>query len=184
MGITKEGLMLTEESLTTQSQLSIIHSKGTLDWCYPTFILASTAAAMDKQVNLFFTFYGLQALLKDTSGLKVSPLGNPAMVVYSPVGPRWFRRIDLNRVLPGFIWSLPGMASLATWGFKKTLSNNGQVSIGELRDLCLELGVRMTVCQMTMEMMGYQESDFIDGVEFAGAATYFANSPESQSLYI
>lgn len=165
-------------------QLSIIHTKGTLDWCYPTFILASTAAAMDKKVELFFSFYGLQALLKSTATLKVSPLGNPGMVIYSPVGPDWFKKIDFNRVLPGLVWSLPGMSALATWGFKKTLAQQGQVSIEELRSLCLELGVKMTVCQMTMEMMGYQESDFIDGVEFAGAASYFAQTPEDQSLFI
>lgn len=168
----------------TEAQLSIIHTKGTLDWCYPTFVLASTAAAMDKKVELFFSFYGLQAVLKSTNHLKVSPLGNPGMVIHSPVGPGWFQRVDLNRVLPGLVWSLPGMSALATWGFKKTLAQQGQVSIEELRELCLELGVKMTVCQMTMEMMGYQESDFIDGVEFAGAATYFAQTPQNQSLFV
>lgn len=166
------------------AQLSIIHTKGTLDWCYPTFVLASTAAAMDKEVELFFSFYGLQAVLKSTDNLKVSPLGNPGMVMHSPVGPEWFKSLDLNRILPGLVWSLPGMSALATWGFKKTLQQQGQVSIEELRSLCIELGVKMTVCQMTMEMMGYQESDFIDGVEFAGAATYFAQTPQSQSLFI
>lgn len=165
-------------------KLSIVHSKGSLDWCYPTFILASTAAAMDKEVHLFFTFYGLKALLKDSSSLKVSPLGNPGMVMKSPVGPKWFRNIDLNRVLPGLIWTLPGMASLATWAFKKTMAQQGQAEFEELRELCLELGVKMTVCYMTMEMMGLKESDFIEGVEFAGAATYFAETPETQSLFV
>ncbi|BCN93824.1 NADH dehydrogenase [Thiomicrorhabdus immobilis] len=173
--------MITEESF---GSLSVIHSKGTLDWAYPTFILASTAAAMDKKVELFFTFYGLKAVLKSTDGLKVSPLGNPGMVIHSPIGPEWFKKVDLNSVLPGLVWTLPGMSMLATWGFKKTLELQGQVSIKELRALCLELGVKMTVCQMTMEMMGYREEDFIDGVEFAGAATYFANTPQVQTLYI
>lgn len=168
----------------THGVLSIIHSKGTLDWAYPTFILASTAAAMDKKVELFFTFYGLKAVLKSVNELKVSPLGNPGMVIHSPVGPEWFKKVDLNSVLPGLVWGFPGMSWVATWGFKKTLELQGQVSIDELRELCLELGVKMTVCQMTMEMMGYQEDDFIDGVEFAGAATYFANTPQDQTLYI
>jgi len=166
------------------NQLSVIHSKGSLDWAYPTFILASTAAAMEKDVELFFTFYGLKAVLKDTTHLKVSPLGNPGMVVNSPVGPAWLKKIDWNVVLPGLVWTLPGMSKLATWGFKKTLAMQGQVSVEELRSLCLELGVKMTVCQMTMEMMGYKEADFIEGVQFAGAATYFANTPKNQSLYI
>ncbi len=170
--------------LENQHKLSIIHSKGTLDWSYPTFILASTAAAMDKEVHLFFTFYGLKALLKDTSGLKVSPLGNPGMVMKLPVGPEWLKSIDFNRVLPGLVWTLPGMSNFATWAFKKSMAQQGQLEIQALRSLCLELGVKMTVCSMTMEMMGLKESDFIDGVEFAGAASYFAETPEDQTLFI
>lgn len=168
----------------SSGRLSVIHTKGTLDWAYPTFILASTAVAMDKEVELFFTFYGLKAVLKSTDHLKVSPLGNPGMVIHSPVGPNWFKAVDLNSVLPGLVWTLPGMSQLATWGFRKCLLQQGQVPVEELRDLCVELGVKMTVCQMTMEMMGYKEDDFIEGVEFAGAATYFANTPKTQSLYV
>jgi len=173
-----------KSAVNDQNTLSIIHSKGTLDWVYPTFILASTAAAMDKNVELFFTFYGVQAALKTTDSLKVSPLGNPGMVIRSPVGPSWFREVDLNRNLPGLVWTLPGMSRLATWGFKQTLLQQGLVPVDELRDLCLELGVNMTVCQMTMDLQGYSEIDFMSGVEFAGAATYFANTPENQSLFI
>ncbi len=172
------------KSIVAPNQLSIIHSKGSLDWCYPTFILASTAAAMDKEVHIFFTFYGLKALLKNIEELKVTPVANPGMVIKSPVGPDWFKQIDFNKVLPSMFWGLPGMTRLATWGFKCAMKKNGQLPIDELRALCVELGVKMTVCQMTMEMMGYKESDFIDGVEFAGAATYFAETPENQSLYI
>ncbi|QCU90601.1 DsrE/DsrF/DrsH-like family protein [Thiomicrorhabdus sediminis] len=167
-----------------QPQLSIIHSKGSLDWAYPTFILASTAAAMDKDVELFFTFYGLKAALKSTDGLKVSPLGNPGMVMHSPVGPDWLRKVDLNRVLPGLLWTLPGMAQLATWGFKKQMLQQGQVPLDELREVCVEMGVKMTVCQMTMELMGYQQADFMSGVDFAGAASYFAQTPQTQSLFV
>jgi peroxiredoxin family protein len=165
-------------------QLSIIHTKGTLDWAYPVFILASTAAAMDKKVELFFTFYGLNCLLKDTSGLKVSPLGNPGMVIKSPVGPEWLKKMDWNKTLPGLVWTLPGAAKLATWGFKKQMLLEGQVPVEELRALCLELGVSMTACQMTIDLMGYQQSDFIEPISFSGAATYFANTPQTQSLFI
>ena len=58
--------------------MSIIVTKGTLDWAYPPFILATTAAAMGLEVTMFFTFYGLGLLKKDLN-LKVSTLGNPAM---------------------------------------------------------------------------------------------------------
>ncbi|WP_127470274.1 DsrE/DsrF/DrsH-like family protein [Thiomicrorhabdus aquaedulcis] len=166
------------------SQFSLIQTKGTLDWAYPGFILASTAAAMDKDVELFFTFYGLQCILKQTQHLKISPLGNPAMVIKSPKGPDWFKRMDWNKMLPGLVWGLPGASSLATWGFKQQLLAQGQVPLEELRELCLELGVKFTACQMSVDLMGYDSTDFMHGVDFAGAATYFANTPNTQSLLI
>jgi hypothetical protein len=67
--------------------LSIIVTKGTLDMGYPPFILASTAAALGWEVELFFTFYGLQLLKRDLETLAVSPLGNPAMPMKMPSGP-------------------------------------------------------------------------------------------------
>lgn len=166
------------------SQFSLIQSKGTLDWAYASFILASTASVMDKDVELFFTFYGLKCLLKDTRGLKISPLGRPDMIVRSPVGPTWFRHVDWNQKLPGLVWTLPGMSNLATLGFKKQMKQQGQMSIEALRELCLDLGVKMTACQMTVDLMGLQSDDFIEGVEFAGAPSYFAQTPETQSLFI
>tara|TARA_B110000908_G_scaffold91349_1_gene108451 strand:+ start:459 stop:659 length:201 start_codon:yes stop_codon:yes gene_type:complete len=56
-------------------KLALIASKGSLDWAYPPFILASTGAALDYEVSIFFTFYGLTLLKKDISDLKVSPKG-------------------------------------------------------------------------------------------------------------
>jgi peroxiredoxin family protein len=166
------------------AQFSLIQTKGTLDWAYASFILASTAAAMDKEVELFFSFYGLKCLLKDARSLKVSPLGRPDMIVQSPVGPQWLQRIDWNQKLPGLVWTLPGMAHVATLGFKKRMQRNGQLSIEELRSLCLDLGVKFTACQMTVDLMGLSPESFIDGVSFAGAPTYFAHTPPTQSLFI
>jgi len=164
--------------------VSIIVTKGTLDWAYSTFILASTAAAMDKKVEVFFSFYSIQLLYRDMSKLKVTPLGNPAMIVKSPVGPGWFQEIDWNRWLPQFVWALPGMTWLATKGFKALLKKQNQMDIDELRQVCLDLGVRFTVCTMTSDLLGIKPHELIDGVEYAGAATYYAHSPSSQSIFI
>lgn len=170
--------------MSQQETLSIIHTKGTLDWAYSTLILASTAAAMDKKVEVFFSFYGVKCLYKDVSELKISPVGNPAMIMKSPVGPDWFKRIDWNAVMPQFVWSLPGMTLLATKGFRKTMALQNQLPIDELRQVCLDMGVKFTVCTMAYDLLGMDRDDLIEGVEFAGAATYFANSPHSQSLFI
>jgi peroxiredoxin family protein len=159
-------------------KMAIIATKGTLDWAYPPFILASTAAALGYQVQIFFTFYGLQLLKKDLSGLKVSPLGNPGMPMKMPFGPRWFKGLNWN--IPNAVQSLvPGYESLATALMKQTIANNGVASIPELRDLCVEAEVKMIGCQMTVELFGFDSSEFMDGIEYGGAATFFEFAGET-----
>lgn len=152
--------------------MTIIATKGTLDWAYPPFILSSTAAALGWDVSIFFTFYGLQLLRKDISHLKVSPLGNPAMPMKMPFGPGWFKGINWN--IPNIVQAgIPGFESLATSLMKQTISNNGVAEIGELRSLCLEAGVNMIGCQMTVDLFGFTHEDFIPEVkEYCGAATF------------
>ena len=158
-------------------KLGIIASKGTLDWAYPPFILASTAAALGYETQIFFTFYGLN-LLKKKLDLKVSPLGNPGMPMKMPFGPQWFKGINWN--IPNAVQAVvPGFESLATVLMKQTVKNNGVASIEELRDLCREADVKMIGCQMTVELFGFKQSDFIDGLEFGGAATFFEFAGES-----
>ncbi len=87
---------LAELKAAKPGSMTIIATKGTLDWAYPPFILSSTAAALGWDVSVFFTFYGLQLLRKDISHLKVSPLGNPGMPMKMPFGPEWFRHLNWN----------------------------------------------------------------------------------------
>jgi peroxiredoxin family protein len=159
-------------------KMAIIATKGTLDWAYPPFILASTAAALGYEVQIFFTFYGLQLLRKDLSHLKVSPLGNPGMPMKMPFGPKWFRSINWN--IPNAIQAVvPGFESLATALMKQTIANNGVATIPDLRSLCQEADIKFIACQMTVELFGFEHSDFIDGIEFGGAATFFEFAGET-----
>jgi hypothetical protein len=104
-GKIEETLKEIQESKTPS--MSIIATKGTLDWAYPPFILASTAAALGWDVTIFFTFYGLNLVKKDVSDLKVSPLGNPGMPMKMPFGPGWFKSINWN--IPNIIQAnIPG----------------------------------------------------------------------------
>lgn len=143
-----------------QKKMAIIASKGTLDMAYPPFILASTAAALGYEVQVFFTFYGLQLLRKDLSDVKISPLANPAMPM----------PIDM----PVMMQMLPGMESMATMMMKDKLKKKGVASLEELRDLCLEAEVKFIACQMTVDLFDFDKSDFIDGIEFGGAATFMS----------
>ena len=165
-----------EESKTPS--LAIIATKGTMDWAYPPFILASTASALGWDVSVFFTFYGLE-LLKKELNLQVSPLGNPGMPMKMPFGPKWFKGINWN--IPNAVMaSVPGFEKLATGLMKKTVKNNGVASIQELRDICVEAGVNLVACQMTVDLFGYKHDDFIPEVkDWIGAATFLPVAQKS-----
>ena len=151
-------------------RLALIASKGTLDWAYPPFILASAAGAMGWEVGIFFTFYGL-TLLKPDLTASVSPLGNPAMPMKMPFGPEGFQNI--NWAMPNLLMAnVPGFESLATTLMKQTFKNKGVATIPELRDMCIDLDVRMIGCQMSMDVFGFKREDFIKECEIGGAAKF------------
>lgn len=142
-------------------KMAIIATKGTLDWAYPPFILGSTAAALGYEVQIFFTFYGLQ-LLKKKMALKVSPLGNPGMPM--PFGmDKWF---------PVLGTAIPGMENMMTAMMKSKMKSKGIASIEELRSLCQEAEVKMIACQMTVDLFDFSPDDLIGGIEFGGASMF------------
>ena len=158
----------------SDKKLAIIATKGTLDWAYPPFILASTAAALGYETQIFFTFYGLQ-LLKKNLKLSVSPLGNPGMPM--PMGmDKWFPVIGT---------AIPGMQAIMTVMMKAKMKKKGIASIPELRELCLEGEVKLIACQMTVDLFDIKSSDLIDNIDYAGAATFFEFAGESDvNLFI
>ena len=175
-GKIEEKLKEIQESKT--GSMAIIATKGTLDWGYPPFILASTAAALGWDVTIFFTFYGLNLVKKDLSDLKVSPLGNPGMPMKMPFGPDWFKGINWN--IPNVIQAgIPGFETVATSLMQQTIKNNGVASLQELRELSMEAGVKFSVCQMTVELFGFSQDDFVDGMEYVGAATFLPVAQQS-----
>jgi peroxiredoxin family protein len=145
----------------TAKKMAIIATKGALDMAYPPLILASTAAALGWEVQVFFTFYGLQLLRKDLDGIHISPLANPAMPMPVP--------------MPVVVQILPGMEAMATSMMKK----KGVASLEELRSACLESDVKFIACQMTVDLFEFSKTDFIDGIDFGGAATFLKFAGET-----
>lgn len=164
-------------------RLALVASKGTLDWAYPPFILASTAAAMGWEVAVFFTFYGLTLLKKELSAT-ISPASNPAMPMKLPFGPEALQ--NFNIPLPNMLMTnLPGFELAATALMKQSFKNKGVATIEQLREMCLEAGVTLISCQMTQEVFGFKDEDFIDGIDHGGAATFLDFASESDvSLFI
>ncbi|MFC6952341.1 DsrE/DsrF/DrsH-like family protein [Halorubellus litoreus] len=130
-----------------QGKMVIIATKGTLDMAYPPLILASTAAAFGWDVTVFHTFWGLDILHEERSqNLQLSAVGNP------------------NMPMPNAIGALPGMDRLTTKMMEKRIADNDTASIQELIDTSLDMGVEFQACQMTIDLMDYDEDDFFDGV--------------------
>jgi peroxiredoxin family protein len=144
----------------------IIASKGTLDWAYPPLILSTAAAAAGMEAAIFFTFYGLNIIHKDFEHkLKVSPVANPAMPMPVP--------------MPDLVTALPGMTGMATMMMKSMFAKKKVATIRELLDVARESGVRLIACQMTMDVFGYQQGEFLEGVEFGGAAAFLSDARKS-----
>ena len=155
-------------------KMAIIATKGTLDWAYPPFILASTAAALGYEVQIFCTFYGLQ-LLKKKLKLSVSPLGNPGMPM--PMGmDKWF---------PVIFTAIPGMQMIMTAMMKAKMKKKGIASVEELRSICIEADVKLIACQMTVDLFDFKNSDLLDDIDYAGAATFLEFAGDTNiNLYI
>jgi len=150
----------------------IIASKGTLDWAYPPLILASAAAAAGMDAAVFFTFYGLNIIHKDFGRrVKVSPVGNPAMPMPVPMADTFT--------------GLPGMKDMATAMMKTKFKRKGVAALEELLQVCRESSVRLIACALTIEVFGFKESDFIEGVEFGGAGAFMSEARRSHvTLFI
>ncbi|HEC21856.1 MAG TPA: peroxiredoxin family protein [Chloroflexi bacterium] len=158
---------MTEEK---PKRVALIASQGTLDGAYPPLIIATTAVAMDMEVAIFFTFYGLNIIhKKKMHTLKVSPVGNPAMPM----------------PIPSIVSIIPGMTPMATGMMKSWMSKAGTASIPDLVEACVEFGVRMIACQMTLDVLGIKREELIDECEVGGAATFLEYAAEADiSLFM
>lgn len=158
---------------SNSNSMSIIATKGSLDWAYPPFILGTTAAAMDMDVTMFFTFYGLELLKKDMN-LQISTLGNPAMK---------FPMMGMHVGMPNIMGAIPGVDAGASAMMNNLMKKKGVASIADLREAAIESDVRMIACQMTLDLFEIKESDLIDGVEIGGAATAMEVAAKSNINY-
>lgn len=159
----EEELADLKEEVGGQKKMTIIATKGTLDMAYPPLILASTAAAFGWDVVVFHTFWGLDILHQEKSkSLKLSAVGNPSMP------------------MPNALAALPYMDSMATKMMERKIEENGTATIEELIDVSIETGVELQACQMTMDLMDYDEAEFYDGVvSGVGAATALEHMADS-----
>jgi len=152
-----------------RNKLVIICSKGSLDMAYPPLMLATTAAAMGMQVDLYFTFWGMNMISKkNIDSMKVSPVGNAALPI------------------PNILGMIPGMSSMMTSMMKKRMQKIKVPSVREMIATAKESGVKFHACSNTMEIMGFKKEDLIPEVDdIIGAATYLdLASEDAITLFI
>ena len=158
----------TAEKGEQTDRLLIILSKGTMDMVYPALMIATTGATMGREVHMFFTFWGLNAINKKTVGsLKVAPVGNPGMP------------------MPNILGMIPGMTAMATRMMNGRIAKAKVPSIPDMLKMAKDLGVKLHACSTTMEVMNVPKEAFIDEVDdVVGAATMLTLGEGGQIVFI
>lgn len=146
---------------------------GDLDKVLASFIIANGAAALGKPVTMFFTFWGLNALRKDQAvPVKKSFIEK----MFGKMMPRGSKKLKLSKM---------NMAGMGTKMMKKVMNDKNVDSLEELMKAAMDNGVKLVACTMSMDVMGIKEEELIDGVEFAGVASYLGDAYDSQvNLFI
>ncbi len=134
---------------------TFICSRFSLDGVYPPLILSINARRLGMDATVFFTFMGIQAIMK----------GKIKKVKFIP---------------PGFLGAIPGMSTFATWMMKKMMDKANIPSVEELIEMAQLEGVKFVACRMTVDMMGLKQDDFIDGVEIKTAEEYLKVASQCQ----
>jgi peroxiredoxin family protein len=130
------------------TKVSIVVSHGSLEGIYPALIMANGARMEGIDANLFFTFFGMDAITKAKQGkIRVATVGNPAMGI------------------PTLVGALPGMSALATRMMSKKMDALDIPPIPEFLQLCADSGVRLFACKASVDMFGLEKADFVDSVE-------------------
>lgn len=152
-------------------KLSIIASKGSLDMAYPPLILANAARMAGVEVDLFFTFWGLDIInKKKMNKLNVAVVGNPSM---HP----WFH-------IPTLLGVIPGMSAAASAMMRKEINKLDFPPVGEFVQMVIDTGANIYGCKMSMDMMKLTEKDLVDGAKVLGAMEFIEMSEGAQTLFI
>jgi len=137
-----------EAPAETIQKVAIVVSKGSLEGVYPALIMANGARMEGIEANLFFTFFGLDAVRKDRiDHLKVATVGNPGMH------------------MPTLLGALPGMSAMATWMMSRKMAKLDIPPVREFVEMIADSGAHLYGCKATVDMFGLEEKDFVPQVD-------------------
>lgn len=148
-------------------KMMIILSKATLENVYAAFVLANGARMEGIEAEMFFTFFGLEAVhKKKMNSLHIATVGNPAMHIPTMVG------------------GLPGMEALATTMMKKEMAKIDMPEVPEFLEILADSGVRMWACKLAMDMFHYKREDLFDGIEEVITVGDFYKKSEGEGVHM
>jgi peroxiredoxin family protein len=160
------------EGQVAEDRVALVVFSGDLDRVLAAFVIATGAAAMGQQVSMFFTFWGLSVLKKD-SQLSGKTLFQKMMALMSP---------GSSQSLPVSKMNYFGVGAKM---LRSMMKEKNVSSLEEMISLARELGVRMIACEMSRDVMGIKESELVAGLECGGVASFLADSLKSRtSLFI
>ncbi len=152
------------EPVTKPKRMALVASKGGLDEVYPILIMATTAAALEWEVGIFCTFYGLDMVnTKRMHKLKVSPLGNAAAP--PPLKGKEFG-------VPNIVSMLPGMTTVATKMMRGWMEDSNIPDFDSMMEICLDGGVQFYACATTMGVMNVDQEDIMPQASCLGATAF------------
>jgi peroxiredoxin family protein len=141
-------------------KVSIICSKGGLEEVYPALILANGARMEGIEASLFFTFFGLNAIIKKThENLKVATVGNAALNLAMPM-----LKMPITMPFPTLVGAIPGISNFATMLMKNEMEKLDVPPVGEFLEMISDAGGEIYACQMTVDMYGLTMEDFVPQV--------------------
>jgi peroxiredoxin family protein len=151
----------------TIEKVAIVVSKGSLEGIYPALIMANGARMEGIDADLFFTFFGLDAIRKDRcEHIKVATVGNPGMH------------------LPTLLGAIPGFAAVATRMMKRQMEKIDIPPIPEFIELVADSGVRLYACKATVDMFGLTMDDFVPQVEdVISVGEFYEKSAGAQIIF-
>ncbi|WEK55497.1 MAG: DsrE/DsrF/DrsH-like family protein [Candidatus Cohnella colombiensis] len=157
----------------TVERTTIVLFSGELDKAIAAFIIANGAAAYDHEVTIFFTFWGLNALRKEEP---VPVKKGPLEKMFAWMMPRGANKLGLSKM--NFGGAGPKM-------IKHVMKKHNALSLPQLIELAQEQGVKLVACTMTMDLLGLQQEELLDGIEYAGVAAYLGDATEAKvNLFI
>ncbi|MBV6716618.1 DsrE/DsrF/DrsH-like family protein [Paenibacillus chitinolyticus] len=152
---------------------TIVLFSGEMDKAIAAFIIANGAAAYDHEVTIFFTFWGLNALRKDEPvKLKKGWLEK----MFGRMMPRGPKKLGLSKM--NYMGMGPKM-------IQHVLKKHNALTLPQLIELAQEQGIKLVACTMTMDLLGLQKEELLDGIEYAGVAAYLGDASQAKvNLFI